>query len=382
MKVAHRRLLTRLAGAALALIASNALTALPMALYCNLLYLQTIEVDLSIAFRTAVTPRGLIEFALGWLLLFISAFMLGARPGPGRHPRLALVVPLLCLLPVAQIGLQLFDEPPPSERGVDCTQEPARLHAGARFSVDARGAEPGYTVEVNALGMRGPERDPSRPAILLVGDSFMHGTALQQPDTIAASLERELPGYQVLNAGIEGDNLSGALERARAWLPIVQPVALVIGLYSNDGTHGSTTALCEVPACCRREVAWHLIDGIESRAALEAAPDTAWLRAMMQRSWDPLARALADRGIPTVVYVYRGPPPGLDLHWFQRDDAPVTVLQGTCSEPEHYFILGQTHPNATGTACMAGELAKALRPSLAPLAPGRLTPAPPPGGRP
>ena len=66
-------------------------------------------------------------------------------------------------------------------------------------------------VSINSAGMRGPEvgpRDPAKPRIAVVGDSFAFGTGVDLDDTIAAQLERALRsagrGVEVLNFGVPG----------------------------------------------------------------------------------------------------------------------------------------------------------------------------------
>ncbi len=364
----RRRLLLRALGAASALVAANLIAELPTTIYCNLRYLRSIAVDAAIVVRTLVTPGALVQFAAGWSLLVVAAFLLGARPGRRARPweRLSVVLPALCLLPAGAFLLSLQAEPPPTARSLDCSDGLPRMQPGVTIEASPQGAEPAYTVHTNALGLRGPERDATRPAILMVGDSFVHGSAVQDDQTIPAQLERRLSGYQVLNAGIEGDNLTGALSRARLWLSRVEPAALVIGIYTNDGTHGSSTALCELPPCCRREVAWHLIDRLESADQRDNPPDPAWLKSAVAREWGALAEALRARDIPVVFYVFRRLPRDLELGWLTAPGVRSTDLMGGCVSDADYFDANSSHPNPHGTACMADEIAASLSPLLAP----------------
>ncbi|WP_372501142.1 hypothetical protein P7L66_04280 (plasmid) [Tistrella mobilis] len=58
-------------------------------------------------------------------------------------------------------------------------------------------------ISINALGLRGPEPVPGRPAVVLAGDSTTLGWGVEQDDTLAAQLARRLGGdVQVLNAGV------------------------------------------------------------------------------------------------------------------------------------------------------------------------------------
>ncbi len=360
-------MLVRVLGALSALAAAKLIAELPTTVYCNLRYLRSIEVDAAIVVRTLTTPSALMQFAAGWLLMVLAAFLLGARPGARPHAwqRLAVVLPALAVLPLGAFLLQLQSEPEPTARSLDCSDGLPRMQPGAVIEASPQGPEPAYTARINSLGLRGAPRDPSRQAILMVGDSFVHGSAVEDDQTIPAQLERRLGGYQVLNAGIEGDNLAGALSRARGWLTRVEPAAVIIGIYSNDSTHGSSTALCRLPPCCRREVAWHLIDRLESADQRDNPPDPAWLREVLAREWGALADALRARDIPVLFYVFRRPPQDLELVWLSAPGVRSLALAGGCVSEADYFGSG-SHPNPHGTACMADEIAASLRPLLAP----------------
>ncbi len=72
-----------------------------------------------------------------------------------------------------------------------------------------------FTVTVNALGHRGPERSPRKPAgvfrVLCLGGSNVYGAGLQDEQTwpaqLQARLDRRAPGrYEVWNLGVSGYN--------------------------------------------------------------------------------------------------------------------------------------------------------------------------------
>ncbi|MEZ4266374.1 MAG: hypothetical protein R3F39_08345 [Myxococcota bacterium] len=365
----RRRIGTRIAGVAAVLVAAVLIAELPQSLYCNLLYIEIIELGPSFALQAAVSAKTLAVFALGWLLLFIGAFLLGARPGPGQplHRRLALVIPLLCLLPAGLVGVRLWSEPAPGPRPLDCRGPVPHRLPGASIDAGPSPFEPAFFARFNGLGMRGPERDPSRPIILAVGDSFIYGTGVDDDFTIPARLERLMPEFQVLNAGLEGDNLPGALQRALGWVMLLSVRAVVIGIYSNDGNHGSATAICELPPCCRRsELPWAEIDALESMARFEGTQDPTWLRAEIEKRWRPLDEWLAQRNIPLVFYVFRDPPAELDVDWLTARRSQSVTLHGGCTGEANYFDQSASHPNPTGTACMAAEIAAALKPLIEP----------------
>ena len=46
--------------------------------------------------------------------------------------------------------------------------------------------------------------DPSRPQILLIGDSIVYGMGLKDDETMSAELQRLRPGHRVLNGAVSG----------------------------------------------------------------------------------------------------------------------------------------------------------------------------------
>src|SRR5262245_11170 len=58
-------------------------------------------------------------------------------------------------------------------------------------------------VTTNALGLRGPlPPDPTRPHLLLLGDSFTAGLEVSDADLMSMRLQAARPDYAVYNAGI------------------------------------------------------------------------------------------------------------------------------------------------------------------------------------
>src|SRR3989338_8286393 len=63
------------------------------------------------------------------------------------------------------------------------------------------------TVTTNSLGFRSPEPDSAKPMIALVGDSITFGYGVADDETLAANLQKLLPGYDIQNAGVPGYNI-------------------------------------------------------------------------------------------------------------------------------------------------------------------------------
>ena len=81
-------------------------------------------------------------------------------------------------------------------------------------------------LRINSLGCKGPEIDPSLPAVAFFGDSATMGAAGDTTNGDADSWPEhvDLPGYAILNAAAEGANLETIVpryEQIRARVPLV-----------------------------------------------------------------------------------------------------------------------------------------------------------------
>jgi hypothetical protein len=109
-------------------------------------------------------------------------------------------------------------------------------------------------MEVNLLGLRGPEVTPQKPSgvfrILGLGDSFTFAVGVREPDTFLRRLETQLnaarpadsdaPTFQVLNAGTQGYNIRDeVLNLEHRWLPLA-PDLVLVNFYLNDAYADNT----------------------------------------------------------------------------------------------------------------------------------------------
>ena len=123
---------------------------------------------------------------------------------------------------------------------------------GARAEVD--GAE----VEINDDGQRGPavplERGPGERRVLLLGDAFIEGAGVPEPDTLRAQLQRLMPASaQVLNAGVAGFSTDQELLLYRARGRRLHPDVVVLGFVSDD-VYGNTASRVGVDRKPRFEI--------------------------------------------------------------------------------------------------------------------------------
>lgn len=99
------------------------------------------------------------------------------------------------------------------------------------------------TIEIttNALGYRsGPilPKEPGEFRILVLGDSITLAAYLDEHETYPACLERRLkprvPSLRVINAGVSGASLNGALHVLTESGLLVEPDIVLVGMYIND----------------------------------------------------------------------------------------------------------------------------------------------------
>jgi len=103
-----------------------------------------------------------------------------------------------------------------------------RLPPGARITYD-----------VNSRGFRGAELDPSRPKVVVLGDSFAFGMGVTSQDTFCSRIERALaprfdPAPQLVNTGVPGYGSIEEAERLADLVGDVKPRAVVVVYVPND----------------------------------------------------------------------------------------------------------------------------------------------------
>lgn len=123
---------------------------------------------------------------------------------PRTKKRLLLVTVLPLLL---ALGAELYLRTQVPTCGVTPFRISQRAGLASEFRPGFTTTYKGFEVSYNSDGYRGPElpqRAEGLPRIALVGDSFVYGSAVDLPDTLAVRLERALGEAQVLNLGVPG----------------------------------------------------------------------------------------------------------------------------------------------------------------------------------
>ena len=103
-----------------------------------------------------------------------------------------------------------------------------------------RGASfPDTRVEINSLGLRGPEVTTAKPPgvrrVLCLGDSCTFGAAHPYPEMLQQLLDRQAPGrFQILNGGVIGYTSLHALEWFERELSELRPDVVTLYFGWND----------------------------------------------------------------------------------------------------------------------------------------------------
>jgi lysophospholipase L1-like esterase len=91
-------------------------------------------------------------------------------------------------------------------------------------------------VTTNSLGFRGPELDPNKPTIAVLGDSITFGYGLKDRETLSTRLNERLPDYNVLNTAAPAYQLPMQTATYETKVRPLDPAALMLVFYWNDFT--------------------------------------------------------------------------------------------------------------------------------------------------
>ncbi|HVS17747.1 MAG TPA: SGNH/GDSL hydrolase family protein, partial [Planctomycetota bacterium] len=110
-----------------------------------------------------------------------------------------------------------------------------RYPTNPRGYFDADGAVRGT---INALGYRGAlrprEKSPGTFRIALLGDSFTLGIGVRDEDTLAARLEAELEGVEVLDFGVSASDTVDEVRYLEGYVAGFDPDLVAIVFFPND----------------------------------------------------------------------------------------------------------------------------------------------------
>jgi lysophospholipase L1-like esterase len=237
------------------------------------------------------------------------------------------------------------------------------LHPGVRVRHVDRDFS--VTVEVNALGMRGSERGPSKPPgtarILLLGDSFAFGWGVEQEETFGARLERLLTErvgpVEVWSAAVPGWSTDQHYLYLRTQGLALDPDLVLLAEGENDPTELGFNRLTvdEDRLPVRIEPLWRMIDATGRMRYVargrEALPREAWPGETWLKDHSLLYHWLRFRlvKLSAVMTVRRAQTPAPE--WLTRDPArpisrlsPDDLQRALASSPEfrlryHLFLV-------------------------------------------
>jgi hypothetical protein len=238
-------------------------------------------------------------------------------------------------------------------------------------SYPRRGA---HTYRVNAFGFRGPAwHEAVRPGTMrgvVIGDSMVFGSGVDDDDTIDAALARRLSDahagttVEVLNLGVEGSNLPAYVELYRAATERLRPDFVVLFLFlPND------LGELEQPSVADRFGAYSFFTFLlgtgnnpythAAMRASEARPDAAKLD-FLAHHMRAIEEIRTRRGAtPLFVFLYRTDDP----RWVdvvRRELGAGAWLVDHAPLPEAYFIPDDGHPTAEGNRHFAALVGDAI----------------------
>jgi len=172
-------------------------------------------------------------FVLGALVTWFASARVHREVTPGL-----LAATLICVLAAGYAAYLAFL--PVHRFGLAATQTPLGI---TEENYPRRGR---HTYRMNSLGFRGPEwREAKTPGTvrgIVIGDSMVFGSGVDDGDTIDAALARRLRGahaapLEILNLGVQGTSLPGYVELYRAATQRLAPDFVVLFLLlPNDLT--------------------------------------------------------------------------------------------------------------------------------------------------
>lgn len=331
-----------------------------------------------------------------------------AKKTPVWPLRLAVfVVTLLLACVIAEIGLRLFRPvehlaPIPGTNS-ELVHRRAEIE-GLSYDLvpNAHGVYAGKVVEINSLGMRGPEVSRTKPPgtfrVAAIGDSLTFGYAVLGEEAWPAALERALnedpsklgaQKVEVLNLGVSGYNSRDEAIVLEQKALALDPDVIVVGYFLNDPQivplqplhrYFRTPELWEHSHLLRWIDEWWMMrgkakfggDGYRYQHDPSAAP---W-RSVLD-AFDSMQRAGASKSVPVILATLPAFAPFPDWAAYRWKDLHEQVLTAARERGLDAFDLvpaflatGQRpkdqavdseHPNAIGHEVIARALAAEIR---------------------
>ncbi len=237
---------------------------------------------------------------------------------------------------------------------------------------------PTVHVETNAFGFRGPPLSEAKPAgttrIALIGDSFVFGSGVEWPDTLAmtlsAALERAAPArrFEVVDLGVAGDHLLSEVSEYQEVVRRFAPDAVVMGVGYVDFARRDIQSVLHEQA----NPGFHLVTVLMGEQFAQWAwmvqaepPSFAEARQVAEEGTATLARLRARGGPPLLFLEYHTLPPGIRL---ALSRVPGTTWVEMPRDDPSWWLPIDGHPSPAGNRVFAAALVPPLLARLPPAA--------------
>jgi lysophospholipase L1-like esterase len=181
----------------------------------------------------AMLPVALILILAGtsWLVRLLIRPAPGEAEVPPRRKQIALLVSTSIVMLVLLLAITTTVRISIGDDRHRPAWQPGGPLASQMFDPDLGWAPFGPP---DVVGQRLQRVDPSRPHVLLIGDSIVYGLYLRDEEQVGARLEALLPGYQVLNAAVSGYAIDQYLLMLQRVVPVVKPKLIIVGVFTGN----------------------------------------------------------------------------------------------------------------------------------------------------
>lgn len=181
----------------------------------------------------AMVPLALAVIAAGtvWLLRLLVRPAPGESETPARRKQIALLTGTSILMLLLLLGITTS-----VHLGGPTLQHRPAWQPGAPMSPQMYDPELGWSTFAppDVVGQRLERVDPTRPHVLLMGDSIVYGYGVGDDEHVGRKLEALMPGYQVLNASVSGYSIDQYMLMLQRVVPVVKPRLIVVGIFTGN----------------------------------------------------------------------------------------------------------------------------------------------------
>lgn len=170
----------------------------------------------------------MVGVVAGYWVLFISDAVAGRLPKAWRTAGAVLAVVLVAVAGAVFIAANYQLAP------TEAFQDTVVVDADGRVSKAWDPVLGWGPFAEDATGERLHVIDPDRRHVLVMGDSVVYGTGVEDEETFVRLLDDRLDGVQVLNAGIPGWSIDQYRIYLDRLLPRLEPTLVLVGIYAGN----------------------------------------------------------------------------------------------------------------------------------------------------